>query len=70
MSEARLEKTETGRVLLRGPCCGLPHAEKVGGKLRIVSRHEKQRHALDLTPDELRALADEIERSGNVSVRV
>lgn len=63
MSKPRLEKNRLGLALING-CCDKPHAYIRGSKLAIRSHHEHETHTLELTPDDLRRLADEIEAEG------
>lgn len=68
--KGRLVKVKGQRVLL-GACCNLPHAKERGGKLIFRSPHEKRNaHPIELTPAELRELADELESEPSKVLRV
>ena len=54
------EKRKNGEALMCG-CCTYPFAYMQAGKLVVTSRHGSQQHTNALTPDELRALASELE---------
>ena len=70
MSGPRLEKTRRGKTVLRSGCCSLPHAEVIGSKLRITSHHDRERHAIELTPQDLRDLAEQLEKEGGTTWRL
>lgn len=53
---------QTKALALYGGCCGFPFAHVVGDKLRIIARHEKARHPLNLSAEDLRRIADALEK--------
>lgn len=56
----RLEQRAKGVALVNG-CCVMPHGYIVNGKLRLQSVHDRKAHVVELSAEELRQIADEID---------
>jgi len=69
MSTPRIEERRGRRVLVTN-CCPLVHGKVEGGKLRMLSPHEKRNpHPVEFTPDDLRRIADALEKEGVTTLR-
>lgn len=68
MGEPRIEKKHLGLALVNG-CCDRPHAYVRGAAWRFKSEHGHDKHPLDLTAEDLRRMADELERNCGTTLR-
>lgn len=69
MSKPRIVERPKGRALVNG-CCPNPHGYVQGGKLCMMSPHERGGHPIEFTPEDLREMADEIEAASIRSFKV